>query len=211
MTLADALLSPIWRTAESLWRTALVLIGLVPVLPLVALDSVRRGPSAALRISSLARCCARAPLGMRVLSGFVGVSAPYSASIGALIRRVDGGSVEASMTERPWLRNPFASIHALALANLGELTSGLAAVNRIDLASMENVAIRGIVTSLSCSYQKKARGTIVCRADVPPLPSSDGEHALQVTARLTDAAGDQVALFTATWRLSIAQRRPKAT
>ena len=58
--------------------------------------------------------------------------------------------------------NPFNSIHALALGNLGELTSGL-----IMLEWLEQNNKKGILSDIKCKYYKKARGkiTAVCNLD----------------------------------------------
>jgi hypothetical protein len=50
------------------------------------------------------------------------------------------------------------------------------------------------------TYAKKARGTLTaeCRC-TPPVVTADQEH--QVTAAVRDAAGDEVARATVTWRL----------
>ncbi len=53
------------------------------------------------------------------------------------------------------LKNPFNSIHAVALTNLGELTSGL-----VMLENLKSNNKKGIVTKIECEYYKKARGKI---------------------------------------------------
>jgi hypothetical protein len=46
----------------------------------------------------------------------------------------------------PWLRNPFGSLHAVALADLGEITSGVPVVAALGQRSLEpGVTARGIV------------------------------------------------------------------
>jgi hypothetical protein len=85
-------------------------------------------------------------------------------------------------------------VHAVALANLGELTSGLALTVAIP------PGVRGIVTGIEVVYHKKARGRISAesRCETPP-PDAMGER--RVTAHIRDADGDEVATFTARWML----------
>ncbi|HEX2253179.1 MAG TPA: DUF4442 domain-containing protein [Thermoanaerobaculia bacterium] len=137
------------------------------------------------------------PGGKWAFSRLVGWLAPYSGSIRARVEELAPGFCRASLRERRALRNPFRSIHAVALLNLAELASGLAT-----LFALPDDA-RGIITALHIEYARKARGTITaeCRteppADAPPEPV---EHLAEVT--LTDAAGEVVAVAHATWRIA---------
>ena len=64
------------------------------------------------------------PLGTHLLSAIVGFFAPYSSSISPtihMLRRDEDDTLRTSVSidEQLWLRNPFRSIHAVALTNLG--------------------------------------------------------------------------------------------
>jgi acyl-coenzyme A thioesterase PaaI-like protein len=82
----------------------------------------------------------------------------------------------------------------MALANLAELTSGLAV-----LAGLAP-GVQGIVTGFSISYQKKARGRLIAECRVSGLEVS-AEREQEAAVTVTDAAGDVVARATARWRL----------
>ena len=62
-------------------------------------------------------------------------------------------------------------------------------------------SVRGIVTGLSITYLKKARGTLTaeCRCDVPDIQA---ETSFDVHTDVRDEAGDVVARATVTWRLA---------
>ncbi len=84
----------------------------------------------------------------------------------------------------------------MALANLAEMTSGLAVLVVLP------PGIQGIVTGFSISYEKKARGVLTaeCRVSSGGLNvTSEQEYEAPVT--ITDAQGDVVAHATARWRL----------
>jgi acyl-coenzyme A thioesterase PaaI-like protein len=87
------------------------------------------------------------------------------------------------------------SIHAIALANLAEVTSGTAMLMTLP------PNVRGIVTSLRIDYVKKARGPLIaeCRCAVPTIVEP---MLLDVTAEIKDQSGDVVAGATVTWKLA---------
>jgi acyl-coenzyme A thioesterase PaaI-like protein len=94
------------------------------------------------------------------------------------------------------VRNHLDSIHAIALVNLGEVTSGLALVTALPPGA------RSIVTGLSTEFLKKARGRMeaTCRCEVPGTLTGTTETL--VVAEITDASGEVVARTRVMWRLS---------
>ena len=100
------------------------------------------------------------------------------------------------MDDRRGVRNHLNSIHAIALVNLGEVTSGLALITALP------PGIRSIATALHTEFLKKARGqlTAECTCQVPLQLAETTET--RVTGDISDPAGDLVARITVTWRLS---------
>ena len=141
------------------------------------------------------------PGGRWLFSRLVDWMAPYTGSIRARVEELRAGYARVSIRERRALRNPFRSIHAVALMNLAEEASGLATLYGLPAGS------RGIVTGLSMEYEKKARGTITAVCDTSPPATVQEEpvpHVAVVTLR--DAAGDVVAVGRATWTLGPTRR-----
>lgn len=132
------------------------------------------------------------PDGNTVFSTLFGRLVPYAATIAPLVVHLEPGHARIQMEDREGVRNHLSSVHAVALMNLGEMTSGLA------LAYALPEDGRSILTNLSMEYLKKARGTLEaeCRFVVPEFPEKS-EHLLEVPIR--DAEGEVVAKATATW------------
>lgn len=138
------------------------------------------------------------PLGTRLFSWVMSRRVRYTGSIRPHIRELAPGHARVELRDRAAVRNHLGSIHAVALMNLGEATGGLALLAWLPRTH------RAIVTNLSMEYLKKARGTLVGRADLA-LPAADFEGRFVSHAELVDADGDVVATCAAEWTLG---RRP---
>jgi len=148
------------------------------------------------RVLALWRSLSPLPFGRELFMLAFGSTVPYSGALGSRVLSLEPGRVRLELRDRRGVRNHLNSIHAIALANLGELASGLA------MTSALPAHVRGIVLSITAEYRKKARGTLVATADVTvPDVTGDVEH--DVRAEIRDAAGDVVALVTVRWKLGL--------
>ena len=146
------------------------------------------------RLRTLWRRLASLPAGKSIFTFLLGRMTPYSSSIGARVEQLEPGFCRVALRDRRRVRNHLGSIHAMALANLAEMASGLAVLVGLP------ATVQGIVTGFSISYLKKARGPLIaeCRADHLDVTAAQDYEA---EVSITDAQGEVVARASARWRL----------
>ena len=156
----------------------------------------RANPSPGRQLLAQWQRLSRLPFGKRLFSWVVGRTAPYTGTVGGVFTDIRPGYARAELRDRRAIRNHLASIHAVALVNLAEMTSGVALMTALPKG------VRGIVTGLSIEYLKKARGTLVATttADAPTTVTESMAH--EVIATICDSEGDVVAVCRVQWKLS---------
>lgn len=115
---------------------------------------------------------------------------PYSNSIYPTIEYYDNKKCICSINENRLIKNPFNSIHALALANLGELTSGLLIMERLHKTNR-----KGIITKINCKYYKKARGKIIATCNINDFKNNT------ILTTLVDSNKNIVCKVTCVWNI----------
>ena len=129
------------------------------------------------------------PGGKAIFSRLIGRAAPYTGTIGATVVALRPGFAQVELADRKAIRNHLDSIHAVALANLAELTGNVA------LSYSLPDDARFIVAGMEIEYVKKARGALTATSDCPIPPTAERrEYAVPVSIR--DASGDEVARAT---------------
>ena len=141
------------------------------------------------------------PGGKWIFSRLAGKMAPYTGTINAQVDDLKPGYARLKMADRKVVRNHLNSIHAVALVNFIEKTTGMAMVSQFP------PGMRGIVTHISVDFVKKARGQLLAECHAPPI-RKDSRQAYIVAADVKDSQGIIVAKGRATWLLEPAHFAP---
>lgn len=122
---------------------------------------------------------------------------PYTGALGARVEELEPGHAKVMLRDRRGVRNHLGSVHAIALANLAEVTSGLAMLTALPDGA------RGIVTHLGIEYLHKARGVLTAECRCPAPSGQEETVVLQCDVR--NAAGEPVARAEVRWLIRPAQ------
>lgn len=142
-----------------------------------------------------------AGLGNKAFAVVAGLFVPHAARMGFRVDHMTKRSIAVTMPDKRGNRNHLQSLHAMALAHLGEFTTGL-----LCLYAVSAEGYRSILVKYEIEYLHKARGPITARATLE-LPKAKGKTKnldkkdLEVEAELTDAKGTVVARALVTWRI----------
>jgi len=139
----------------------------------------------------------RLPFSGWLFQKFIGKMIPYTGTISPRVLELKPGFARVQMKDTKAVRNHLNSVHAIALANLGEFTSGVALVSGLGRDE------RAIPTKIEIEYLKKSRGTLTAECQVPPRTSSKEAQDFWVEADIMNAGGEVVAKFRALWRIGL--------
>lgn len=209
--LKTAILWPLSVAQSILTITSGALIAITPL----CFRILTRGLPSLRKFTDLFQFFDGLPLGRELFSSIIYLFAPYSTNIGSssflfhllistgcTVKKLTFSeeviSSEITIQDRPWLRNPFGSIHAIALANLGELTSGLCL-----MSAMQHIPRKGIPVRIDTIYHRKARGIITgtCTISLKKLMEVKSSSEFIVETILTDSKGLEVAKTSVTWSM----------
>ncbi len=132
------------------------------------------------------------PAGKWMFSRVLGFTIPYTGSTGAYVEHLEPGHARVRLKDRRRVRNHLRSVHAIALANVAELSTGLAVLSGMP------PGYNGILIGLNVEYSKKARGELLAECQCT-VPSFEERTEIPVQTTIKDASGDVVTTATARW------------
>lgn len=136
------------------------------------------------------------PLGNRIFSLGLRFMVPYTGSLGAIVQELRPGHCRVLLKDRRAVRNHLNSIHAMALANLAEMTSGLSLV--VGLPKDH----RAILVGFEIQYMKKSRGQLVAISDLV-MPPFGKEQTVELKVVVQDSSGATTCQARASWKIGI--------
>jgi acyl-coenzyme A thioesterase PaaI-like protein len=140
------------------------------------------------------------PAGKAIFNRMLRFMIPYTGTIHPRVLDLRPGYARVEMRDRRAVRNHLQSVHAIALMNVAELTTGLAFSYALPASA------RFILKSLSMDYLKKARGTLTAEC-TSVIPDTSVQQEYRVDSVVRDVAGDVVARAQAVWLLGPATLR----
>ncbi len=151
------------------------------------------------RIRTLWTRLGGSPPGRLAFSRALGILVPYSGSIRPRVEALAPGHAVVRLRDRRRVRNHLGSVHAIALANLAEVTSGLAMIYALPDDA------RAILVGLEVDYLRKARGTLTAECRCTPPGSAREDREMTLEAEIRDGEGDVVVRARARWRVGPVQ------
>lgn len=135
------------------------------------------------------------PGGKIIFSLMIKKLIPYTGALKAQIVKLEKGNVELKLKDRRGVRNHLSSIHAMALANLGEFSTGLAIITGLPPKK------RAILKGFEIEYLKKARGTLSAKSSYAHKDSNLDSEDIKVLGEIFNTEGEVVAHVKALWRV----------
>ncbi|MBT8445566.1 MAG: DUF4442 domain-containing protein [Gammaproteobacteria bacterium] len=132
------------------------------------------------------------PGGKRLFSIMLGRMAPYTGTVGGVVELLEPGHARVRLRDRHRVRNHLQSVHAIALANIAEMSTGLAV-----LSGLPDDA-RAILVGFSIEYVKKARGDLIAETHCE-IPATTERRIYEIEGVIRDASGEVVANAVARW------------
>ncbi len=132
------------------------------------------------------------PGGRWLFSRVLGLIAPYTGTLRATVLALEPGYCEVTLRERRRVSNHLHSTHAMALANLAEMASGLALLNGLPAGA------RGILIGFDIEYLKKSRGQLTARCRCA-VPQDSREQKYRIAVEIHDHTGELTTIAHAHW------------
>ncbi|MBN1532868.1 MAG: DUF4442 domain-containing protein [Spirochaetes bacterium] len=140
------------------------------------------------------------PLGKRVFSRILCLKAPYFRGIRPLFCELRPGHCEVSMKNRRGIHNHLGTVHAIAMANLCELTGGTC----MEVSVPGD--LRWIAKSMNIEYLRISREDLRATCDIE-VERWEEKRDYPVTVHVKNGSGDEVSRAVISMYVSGRKRR----
>mmetsp|Transcript_4612 Transcript_4612/g.9091 ORF Transcript_4612/g.9091 Transcript_4612/m.9091 type:complete len:199 (-) Transcript_4612:208-804(-) len=193
----DAVLSTVIKPLQGLADTIRIFLAVIVCILPIIYRYISSGKRSFAKLDELFNFLSTLPGGRFLFNRLLlWLSTTYTETCRPTVTKISTTEASAYIDDNVWMRNPFSSIHAVALANLAELTTGLAVI----CATNHRKGVRAIPNRIDMEYLKKARGRITGTTKIN-LPTQSGPY--QCVAELSNSKGEVVCRGTVTWQVSV--------
>ncbi|KAB8039228.1 DUF4442 domain-containing protein [Silvanigrella paludirubra] len=137
------------------------------------------------------------PGGNKIFSTIVSKYIPYTGSVSPLVLSIENGQARVMLKDKRAVRNHLNCIHAIALANVGEFSTGLCLISQLPKTAM------AILVKIEVEYLKKARGNLISESLFQYASTTKNNEDLRITANVLDEKNEIVTKVHATWRIRL--------
>uniref|UniRef100_A0A6T8PQ54 Thioesterase domain-containing protein n=1 Tax=Hemiselmis andersenii TaxID=464988 RepID=A0A6T8PQ54_HEMAN len=193
----DAVLSTFLKPLIGILDAVRILLAVIVCILPIIFRYISKGKRAFSKLDELFIFMSSLPGGRFIFNRLLlWITSTYTETVRPTVTKLTPSGATVFVDNQVWMRNPFNSIHALALGNLAEMSTGLAVI----CATQHRKGVRAIPTRINLEYLKKARGRITATSKVA-LPSVSGPY--DCVAELTNSQGEVVCKGTVTWQVSV--------
>jgi hypothetical protein len=139
------------------------------------------------------------PGGNKIFTTLVSKYIPYTGSISPLILTIEHGQVRVFLKDHKAIRNHLNSIHAIALANVGEFSTGLSLISQLP----HNM--NAILVKIEVEYLKKARGNLISECIFNLQNPIENNQEFKLLSSITNTDHEVVTNVNAIWRVRAKQ------
>ncbi|KAB8030608.1 DUF4442 domain-containing protein [Fluviispira multicolorata] len=137
------------------------------------------------------------PAGNIIFSSLVSKYIPYTGSISPVVLKIENGLAQVRIKDKRAIRNHLKCIHAIALANIGEFSTGLSITSQLPNSA------KGILVRIEIEYLKKARGDLIAEANFQLPKQFKSEDEFKIVSNIKDSKNIIVSKVYATWKVRI--------
>lgn len=137
------------------------------------------------------------PGGNKIFSSLVSQYIPYTGSISPIVLSIGDGQARVLLKDKRAVRNHLNCIHAIALANVGEFSTGLCLTSQLPKSGI------AILVKIQVEYLKKARGNLISESIFQYNNNIKSDDEVNLVASIMNSEDEIVAKTYATWRVRI--------